>query len=81
MAGKPDRKSAIERFNERSGTLITFFRNAKTLLVAAIAVGLPGLTGHAAGLGSHSVALVSGVLHIVATSLWAGGLFGGDEDE
>jgi cytochrome c oxidase assembly factor CtaG/putative copper export protein len=43
-------------------------------LVAGVAVGLPGLTGHAAGLGGHSVALISGMLHIVATSLWAGGL-------
>jgi cytochrome c oxidase assembly factor CtaG len=28
-------------------------------LVGAVAVGLPGLTGHAAGLGGHSVALIS----------------------
>ena len=43
-------------------------------LVAGAAVGLPGMTGHAAGLGGHAVALISGMLHIVATSLWAGGL-------
>jgi putative copper resistance protein D len=42
--------------------------------VAAVAVGLPGLTGHAAGLGSHALALVSGFLHTMAASLWGGGV-------
>jgi len=43
-------------------------------VVAAVAVGLPGLTGHAAGLGGHSLALVSGFLHLVATAVWGGGV-------
>lgn len=42
--------------------------------IGAVAVGVPSLTGHAAGLGSHSVALVSGFLHTVAASLWTGGV-------
>ncbi len=43
-------------------------------LVAAVAVGLPSLTGHAAGLGGHSLALISGFLHAVATAVWGGGV-------
>ncbi len=42
--------------------------------VAAIAVGTPSLTGHAAGLGSHALALVSGFLHAVAAAAWGGGV-------
>ena len=43
-------------------------------VVALLAVGLPSLTGHAAGLGNHSLALVSGFVHAVSASLWAGGV-------
>lgn len=42
-------------------------------VLAAVAVGLPSLTGHAAGLGNHALALVSGSLHAVAATVWAGG--------
>jgi len=42
--------------------------------VAAVAVGLPSLTGHAAGLGGHSLALISGFLHAIAASVWGGGV-------
>jgi putative copper resistance protein D len=42
--------------------------------VGAVAVGLPSLTGHAAGLGGHSLALISGFLHAVATAVWGGGV-------
>lgn len=42
--------------------------------VACVAVGLPSLTGHAAGLGSHSLALIAGFVHAVAASVWAGGV-------
>lgn len=47
---------------------------ATWLCVGAVAVGIPSLTGHAAGLGGHSLALISGFLHAVAASLWGGGL-------
>ncbi len=42
--------------------------------IGVVAVGVPSLTGHAAGLGSHSVALVSGFLHAVTASVWTGGV-------
>ncbi len=38
------------------------------------AAGIPSLTGHAAGLGNHSLALVSGFLHAVAAAVWGGGV-------
>ncbi len=47
---------------------------AAWFLVGLVAVGVPSLTGHAVGLGSHSVALISGFAHTVAASVWAGGL-------
>ena len=43
-------------------------------LVGAVAVGIPSLTGHAAGLGGHSVALIGGFLHAVAAAVWGGGV-------
>ena len=43
-------------------------------LVGLAAVGIPSLTGHAAGLGSHSTALISGFAHAISASVWAGGL-------
>ncbi|HYN56218.1 MAG TPA: cytochrome c oxidase assembly protein [Motilibacterales bacterium] len=43
------------------------------LAVGLVAVGVPSLTGHAAGLGSHSVALISGFVHSIAASVWGGG--------
>ncbi len=50
------------------GTAATWY------LVGLAAVGIPSLTGHAAGLGSHSTALISGFAHSVSASVWAGGL-------
>ena len=44
------------------------------LAVAGVAVGLPCLTGHSAGLGGHSLALISGFLHAIAATVWAGGV-------
>jgi putative copper resistance protein D len=44
------------------------------LAVGLVAVGVPSLTGHAAGLGSHSLALISGFLHAVAAAVWGGGV-------
>lgn len=42
--------------------------------VIAVAVGLPALTGHAAGLGGHTLALVAGFGHMLATAVWGGGV-------
>ncbi len=47
---------------------------AAWMVVAGVAVGLPSLAGHAAGLGSHALALVSGFGHAVTASLWVGGV-------
>ena len=44
------------------------------LAVGLVAVGIPSLTGHAAGLGGHSLALISGFLHTVAAAAWGGGV-------
>lgn len=44
------------------------------LVVSLVAVALPALTGHAAGLGDHSLAIMNGVGHSVAATLWIGGL-------
>ncbi len=44
------------------------------LAVALVAVGIPSLTGHSAGLGSHALALVSGFLHTIAAAAWGGGV-------
>ncbi len=44
------------------------------LAVGLVAVGIPSLTGHAAGLGGHSLALISGFVHTVAAAAWGGGV-------
>ncbi len=44
------------------------------LAVGLVAVGIPSLTGHAAGLGGHSLALISGFLHTIAAAVWGGGV-------
>jgi putative copper resistance protein D len=44
------------------------------LAVGLVAVGIPSLTGHAAGLGGHSLALISGFLHSMAAAVWGGGV-------
>ncbi len=43
-------------------------------LMGLLAVGIPSLTGHASGLGTHSLALVSGFVHAIAAAVWGGGL-------
>jgi cytochrome c oxidase assembly factor CtaG/putative copper export protein len=49
-----------------------------TLLLAVALIGLtpPVLTGHAASAGSHDLAVISLLVHVVAVSLWVGGLVG-----
>lgn len=47
---------------------------AAWLSVGFVAVGIPSLTGHAAGLGGHSLALISGFLHTIAAAAWGGGV-------
>ena len=44
------------------------------LVLAAGAMALVPLSGHAAGLGSHGLALASGVVHTLAATAWVGGL-------
>ncbi len=41
---------------------------------AVVAVAVPASFGHAAGLGDHSLALINGVAHAVAATVWVGGL-------
>ena len=45
-------------------------------LLAVVALTPPALTGHSASAGSHNLAIVSLLVHIVAASLWVGGLAG-----
>jgi putative copper resistance protein D len=47
---------------------------ATWLLAALVAMALPALTGHASSLGSHGVAMTSDVVHVLAMSVWVGGL-------
>ena len=47
---------------------------AGTAGVALVALLPPAFTGHAAGAGNHQIAVTSLALHIVAASLWLGGL-------
>jgi cytochrome c oxidase assembly factor CtaG/putative copper export protein len=48
---------------------------AATAAVLAVAAVLPpAFTGHAAGAGNHQIAVTSLAIHVVAASLWAGGL-------
>lgn len=42
--------------------------------IALVAVAIPATAGHAAGLGDHGLALVNGVAHAVAATVWVGGL-------
>lgn len=44
--------------------------------LAVIAVVPPALTGHAASAGSHDLAVASLAVHVVAASVWVGGLAG-----
>lgn len=50
-------------------------RGAAVLLVTAlVAVGAPAFGGHTESAGDHTLALWSLVVHVVAVSLWVGGL-------
>lgn len=49
---------------------------AVTALIALAAIVPPAFTGHAAGAGDHQLAVSSLVLHILAATLWTGGLGG-----
>ena len=44
------------------------------LVVSLVAVGFPALSGHAAGLGDHALAITSGIIHQVAATLWCAGV-------
>jgi putative copper resistance protein D len=49
---------------------------AVTAVIATIAVLPPAFTGHAAGAGNHQIAVTSLALHVLAATLWIGGLAG-----
>ena len=44
------------------------------MVVGIIAMALPALAGHGAGLGDHALALSAGVAHTAAATVWIGGL-------
>ena len=58
------------------GSILTSSTSASAgwLIVAIVAVALPALGGHASGLGDHALALSAGVAHVVAATLWIGGI-------
>jgi putative copper resistance protein D len=47
---------------------------AGSLVVAVVAMAPPALTGHSASSGSHELAVASLAVHVVAASLWVGGV-------
>lgn len=49
---------------------------AALLVVALAAMAPPVLTGHSAAAGSHNLAVVSLLVHVVAVAAWVGGLLG-----
>ncbi|MGW4461981.1 cytochrome c oxidase assembly protein [Micromonospora sp. NPDC004704] len=49
---------------------------ATTAVLALVAVLPPAFTGHAAGAGNHQLAVTSLALHVLAASVWVGGLVG-----
>ncbi|PRY30594.1 putative copper resistance protein D [Pseudosporangium ferrugineum] len=49
---------------------------AVTAVVAMAALLPPAFTGHAAGAGDHQLAVTGLAIHVVAVSLWVGGLAG-----
>ncbi|MGK5682940.1 cytochrome c oxidase assembly protein [Actinoplanes sp. URMC 104] len=49
---------------------------AATAAVAMAAALPPAFTGHSAGAGNHQIAVTSLALHVLAASLWVGGLAG-----
>ena len=58
------------------GAAISVSLNGTTVWfgLAVAAVAIPAMAGHAAGLGDHGLALVNGVAHAVAATVWVGGL-------
>jgi cytochrome c oxidase assembly factor CtaG len=56
-------------------TTSTTGASAAWVLVAIVAASLPALAGHGSGLGDHALALTAGLSHIVAATIWIGGLF------
>ena len=49
---------------------------ATTAVLALVAVLPPAFTGHAAGAGNHQLAVTSLALHVLAATVWVGGLVG-----
>lgn len=43
-------------------------------VVALVAISLPSLAGHAAGIGDHALALTAGAAHAIGATIWIGGL-------
>jgi len=43
-------------------------------LLAVVAMALPALAGHGAGLGDHALAVSAGLSHVAAATVWIGGL-------
>ena len=56
--------------------LLTTSGTAVTGLIALAAMIAPALTGHSGASGAHEVAVSSLMIHLVAASLWVGGLAG-----
>lgn len=55
---------------------IQTLNGAALLLILAVAASIPpALTGHAAGAANHDLATSSLIVHVVAVSVWIGGLF------
>ena len=48
---------------------------ASWVVVGLVAIALPSLAGHAAGLGDHALALTAGPAHTIGAAVWVGGLF------
>jgi cytochrome c oxidase assembly factor CtaG/putative copper export protein len=53
---------------------LTSSRAAGAAVLAAITIAPPMLTGHSAASGSHDLAVASLVVHVLAASVWVGGL-------
>jgi putative copper resistance protein D len=49
---------------------------ATAAVIAAVAILPPAFTGHSAGAGNHQIAVTSLALHVLAASVWVGGLAG-----
>lgn len=47
---------------------------AAWLVLAVVGALLPALAGHTSGLGDHALATTAGAAHVVAATLWVGGL-------